>query len=456
MSSELISTERTKKIISLSLPMMGGMASQNVANLIDIYMIGYLGKEALGAVGFASFLYFMTCAIFQGLGTGVQTLVARRIGEKRREEAAYPLMLSLILILFLSFPMSIGLYYVAPMLMDKIQPNSSVRELMLVYFQARVFSIFATATHFCFRGFWNGVQIPKVYLNAILILHSTNITLNFLLIFGGLGIPALGVFGVGLSSSIALYIALISYLYFAVRYAKAFGFHWESFKAVLYESFSGLHKTEYQQLIKLSLPAGLQQFSLLAGFSVFYWIVGHIGTEASAAANVILNINLTGILPLMGFGMATTTLVSKAMGEKHVDMAYQWAWDVAKISVLVILVIAAVIFTFPTQILGIFIKQPEVIAIGITPLRLASIWLLAESVGLIMLHALMGAGATKSTMLVALICQWMIGLPLAYFLGVYCQYGLIGVWIAQGSYRGLQSLCYIYLWMAKKWQKLVI
>jgi Na+-driven multidrug efflux pump len=59
-------------------------------------------------------------------------------------------------------------------------------------------------------------------------------------------------------------------------------------------------------------------------------------------------------------------------------------------------------------------------------------------------------------MLVALICQWMIGLPLAYFLGVSCQYGLVGVWIAQGSYRCLQSCCYVYLWTNKKWQSLKI
>jgi putative MATE family efflux protein len=451
-----ISKERRQEVFKLSLPMMAGMASQNLSNLIDIFLIAYLGKDALAAVGFGSFLFLMSCAFYHGFGSAVQTIVARRIGEGASEYASKSLILSLILIFFTSIPLSILLFYITPFVMPKIQHHSAISALMIVYLQARIFSIFGMASHFTFRGFWNGLQMPKFYMNAVLMLHVINISLNALLIFGFWKIPSFGVSGIGIANSIALFFTLILYISLALKYAKPYGFTWANVKQEIIDTFTFKNIKEYQALIALSLPTSFQQFSLLAGFSVFYWIISQISAEASAAANVILNINLVGILPMMGFGMATTTLVSKSLGQKNIEMAYRWPWEIAQLSMMVILGIASLICLFPREILSIFIHEKDVIEIGVMPLRLASIWLFSEGLGLVLLHALLGAGATRSTMILALIVQWGIGLPLAYLLGVHLGYGLVGVWLAQGIFRVMQALGCAYLWKKKDWVKIKV
>ncbi len=451
-----ISKEKRQEVLKLSLPMMAGMASQNLSNLVDIFLIAYLGKDALAAVGFGSFLFLMSCAFYHGFGSAVQTIVARRIGEGASEYAAKSLIHSLILVFFTSIPLSILLFHVAPIVVPKIQSHPHISQLMVLYLQARVFSVFGMAAHFTFRGFWNGLQMPKFYMNAVLMLHVINISLNALLIFGFWKIPSFGVSGIGIANAIALFFTLILYLMLALKHAKPYGFTLWHFKQELLNTISFKNAKEYRALIALSLPTSFQQFSLLAGFSVFYWIISKISAEASAAANVILNINLVGILPMMGFGMATTTLVSKSLGQKDVETAYRWPWDVTQLSMIVILVIASVICLFPRQLLSAFIHEKEVIEIGVIPLRLASIWLFSEGIGLVLLHALLGAGATQSTMILALVVQWGIGLPLAYLLGVHWGYGLVGVWLAQGIFRVMQALGCAYLWRKKSWVKIKV
>ena len=102
------SNERVRRILALSLPIIGGMVSQNVMNLVDTAMVGHLGKEALAAVGLASFVTFMSQAFLTGLGSGVQAIAARRVGEGREADSALPLNGALICVRMSGFSVSIA------------------------------------------------------------------------------------------------------------------------------------------------------------------------------------------------------------------------------------------------------------------------------------------------------------------------------------------------------------
>ena len=118
--------------------------------------------------------------------------------------------------------------------------------------------------------------------------------------------------------------------------------------------------------------------------------------------------------------------------------------------------VAAPMLVFPRAILGGFIIEPEVVELAVLPLRLTAVWLGAEALSMILMNSLMGAGASGLTMKVSVICQWGIGLPLAYLFGPALGFGLLGVWMAQGAYRVLQALIFFFLWRGRRWMNVSV
>ncbi len=130
-----------KKIILLSLPIIGGMISQNLLNLVDTAMVGQLGAVALSAVGVASFAVFMSQSLVLGLSSGVQAIAARRFDEGNISKAGVPLLSGIIVAIILGLLLTIVIYPFVPLLFSFLNPSSEVAELAVPYWRIRLFAI---------------------------------------------------------------------------------------------------------------------------------------------------------------------------------------------------------------------------------------------------------------------------------------------------------------------------
>ena len=171
-------------MLDLSLPIVGGMASQNVLNLVDIAMVGTLGPVALAAVGLGSFANFMAMALVMGLSSGVQAMAARRKGEGRESEMAVALNGGLLLAIMIGLPILILLLWQAPVLFALLIDDPAVIAEGVPYFEARLYGVFAIGVNFAFRGYWNGISLSRIYLRVVLIMHISNVPISYVLIFG--------------------------------------------------------------------------------------------------------------------------------------------------------------------------------------------------------------------------------------------------------------------------------
>ena len=169
---------RTRRILVLSLPIVGGMTSQNLLNLVDTAMVGALGPAALAAVGMASFLSFMAVAMVIGLSTGVQAIAARRYGEGRFDETAVPLNGGLLLALLLGLPISVVVFVFAPDIFALLNEDTDVIREGTPYLQARCLAVAAVGMNFSFRGYWSAVDQPRLYLYTLLVMHAANILIS--------------------------------------------------------------------------------------------------------------------------------------------------------------------------------------------------------------------------------------------------------------------------------------
>ena len=419
---------------------MGGMMSQNILNLVDIGMVGRLGDSALAATGIGSFTNYLAISFIIGLSAGVQALAARRLGEERHDETAVPLNGGLILALFMGLPMCGAIYLSIPYVYPYLSNDPTVMEQGIPYLQVRILSMVAVGMNFSFRGYWSAIHMTGVYLRTLLIMHAINIFLNWVLIFGNLGAPELGVFGAGLSTTISLYIGTGLYFFFAFRHASDKGFlHRRPSRLMLWQQF------------KLSLPSSLQQLFFSAGLVTLIWIMSQIGTAEVAAVNVLMTFHITAILPAFGLALAATTLVGNALGRGDTDDAALWGWNTAAIAFIYGITLSVVLIPLADPLLGVFLTNAETRQLAYLPMILWALAISFDTAGMVLMNSLIGAGDTRRSMWISVIAQWAFFLPVAYIAGPVLGFGLLGVWVVNAIYRSGQSIVCVQQWAGKHW-----
>ena len=442
----LIDPKRRQQILSLALPIIGGMVSQNVLNLVDTAMVGVLGVAALAAVGMASFANFMASAFITGLSAGVQAIAARRLGEGRALEIARPLNGGLFLAIAIAIPLSAVLIVFADDIFAMLVDDPDVVSLGIPYFQARLAAMAALGVNFAFRGYWNGVNMSKIYMRTLLVMHGSNIVLNWVLIFGHFGLPALGVAGAGIGSAIATFIGSALYFVQGWKLARANGF------------MRGLPDRETTlTMLRLSIPSSAHRRSAVpAGLTAFFWILGRVGTAELAASNVLVQLLLIAILPGLGSGMAAASLVGQALGRKDPSDAMEWGWDVAKLATLGVGLMALLGLFFPDLLLRPFLHDEQTLALARLPLRFLAATMSLDTLGMVLMNALLGAGDNLRVMTVTLVLQWVIFLPVAHVIGPVLGFGMTGVWLAHIGYRSIQAVVFLVIWRSGSWAKIQV
>ncbi|MGB0589247.1 MAG: MATE family efflux transporter [Myxococcota bacterium] len=427
-------------ILGLGLPIIGGMISQNVLNLVDTAMVGTLGDVALAGVGIGAFANFMGQALVMGLGAGVQAVVARRFGEGREASAVEALTAGLLLAGLVAIPLSALLISLAPLLFPFLNPDDAVVATGVPYLQARLLGMTAVGMNFAFRGYWNGINMSSVYLRTLLLMHTSNIVLNYMLIFGAWGAPEMGATGAGVGTAVSTYLGTAYYVFLVTRHARRQEI-----------PLARPSRPVLSAVLKLSVPNGFQMLFFATGLTALFWIIGQVGTAEVAAGNVLINVMLVAILPAVGFGLAAASLVGQSLGRGEVDDAMTWGWDVVRVAVVALSLLGLPMLLLPESILAIFIQSPETLAIATRPLQLVGLFIAIDGVGLVLQNALLGAGASRHVMIVSTSLQWGLFLPVAYLVGPVLGHGLLAIWMAQMGYRGLQSLAYMMLWRGRSW-----
>ena len=436
---------RVSAILLLGLPIVGGMTSQTLFNLVDTAMVGQLGTDALAAVGVGGFVNFLSVALVMGLSAGGQAMASRRKGEGREAETAVPLNGGLVLALILALPAMAVLMAFAGDIYALVNEDPKVIALGVPYFEARLFALLGVGINFAFRGFWNGIGLSMVYLRTLIVMQLSNIVLNYGLIFGAFGLPEMGTTGAGVGSAIATYIGAATYLWMAWRRARPLGF------------LAAMPTRETMvTMVRLSLPSSLQQVFFAGGLTALFWIVGQVGTAEVAAANVLINLTLVIILPGLALGLAAASLVGQALGAGDPVDAHRWGWDVVKVAAVVMAALGLPMAVVPELILSIFITDADTRALAIPPLRLVGIVIAIDSIGMVLQNALLGAGAVRTVMTVSIATQWGVFLPVAWLVGPQLGYGLFGIWVCQTGWRVLHSSILAMFWQRRAWTKIKV
>lgn len=439
-------SNRYRTILSIGLPIIGGMLSQSVLNLIDAALVGRLGEVSLAGVGIGSYANFVAISLILGLSSAVPALVARRRGAGNISESGTPMIWGLLLSLLVAIPLSLVCIHFSANIVGSMSSNPAVQDIAESYFDYRTAAMVAIGMNLSMRGWWNGSKRPWIYFRVLLLTHILNVLVSYCLIFGELGLPRMGAAGAGLGTAIALFSGCFLNLFLAFRDClKQQALHFGE------SPLRGL-----KSILRLMLPHSLQQLMFSLAICVLIWIIGHLGTEEQAIAHVLINLSLFLILPAVGFGVASTSLVSHALGERKFAEAQQWGWDVIRTGLVFMLLLSAPLLLFPDPVLGIFLQTDSLIDQARIPLQLTAIAICADAAAIVLTQALLGAGANRTVLTVTTAGQWCFYLPLAWLFGPHLGFGLLGICAVQIVHRGFSSLIFIHLWKLQRWQQIRI
>jgi MATE family multidrug resistance protein len=317
-----------------------------VMSLIDLAMVGKLGNRAIGAAGLASFSYALVVAFVGGIAPAVQGLVARRRGEGSAEARCLPLNGGLVLALVVGTPLTILCVWLTPFFFSLLSSDPQVTAIGIPFLRILYLSIIASGIHRAFQGHWAGMEKPKVYMAIVLFMVGLNVLLNYILIFGHFGAPALGATGAAIGTVLSLHAGIL--VNFAITY---FRFREDGFLKVKPEA------PLLKRIFKMGMPPTLQQFFFSAGYVVYLWLLGKVGTAELAAGNVLVRISLVLLILATALGIASATLVSRTLGEGDPAGAAQWGWDSGKLGVIAITLLGLPLFLFPRLFLAIFLTD---------------------------------------------------------------------------------------------------
>lgn len=441
----MLTRARVSTISKLAFPVSIALSSTMVMSLIDLAMVRGLGNSATAAVGLSVFSHTLLLAFVAGIAPAVQGLVARRRGEGSTEPICLPLNGGLLTALIVGIPITVIGYFLAPFFFSLVSSDPAVTHIGVPFLRVLYMATVAAGINQAFKGHWTGVEKPKVFMIIVLLMNVLNFCGNYVLIHGRLGFPALGATGAALSTTISLYAGvIINSVLGWLRFRKDGFLTARPQRALL------------ARVIKLGIPAIMQEFFRSAGFIVFYWMVGQVGTAELAATNVQVRVSMVMAILSMSLGSASATLVSRTMGEGDPDGAARWGWDCAKVGIIVITLLALPLVVFPRFFISMFLSDPYAIAVAIRPWQLLMSVIGLGSLIYIFAYTLITVGDGGRVALISMGTQWLIFLPAVYIIGPHLHYGLLQISYVQVIYGTASSALITAIWAQGRWRKIAI
>ncbi len=413
---------RSRELGYLAGPIIAGMASQIVMNLVDTAMVGRLGPAPQAAAGLGSFTFWVLANLVIGIGTGVQATVSRRDGEGDDEAAGSGLDTGLILAVVLGLPIGYGLAQGSGWMMSLLTEDEQVVIGGGGYLAIRLMGLGAVACNYCFRGFYNGVGRSTVYMWTLVAIHACNILLNWVFIYGNLGARPMGVRGAALASVLAAVFGTSVYTILTMVQADIRS-RYKPFR------FRNLVPARVVSMLQLSWPEAVRGILVMLGFLLFLDLHESIGTREAAAGTILINVASAGFLPALGMGLAGATMVGRHLGREEPEEARRMVWLGVRLTMAGLLLPAVFLLLFADPVLALFTPDGLVIEVARPALQLFAVTAVFDVLPIVLTFSLLGAGATRWVAGVQVFQQYILLLPLAWLLGLVLGWGVFGLWL---------------------------
>lgn len=404
----------------------------------DNIMVGQLGTAELAAVSLGNSFVFIAMSLGIGFSTAITPLVAEADGANNAADGKSALKHGLVLCAILGLSLFFIILICKPLMYAMQQPEEVV-VLAMPYLDLVAFSLVPLIVFQAFKQFSEGLSQTKYPMYATIIANVVNIVLNYLLIFGSLGFPKLGIVGAAIGTLVSRAI-MVLYLWMLLKRKKRFMVYVTDF------NFRQIDKRVMKKIIGLGFPSALQMFFEVAIFTAAIWLSGVLGKNAQAANQIALNLSSMTFMVGMGLSVAAMVRVGNQKGLQNFKDLRRIAQSIFLLTLLLEIVFATLFLVgrewLPTMYLDIddVANQADnlaVVGLAAQLLLVAAIFQISDGIQVVVLGALRGLQDVKIPTLITFVAYWLIGFPMSYYLGLHTDFGSTGIWI--GLLAGLTA-----------------
>lgn len=436
-----------KAIFMLSIPMILEMLMESTFALVDIIYVSQVSVNAVATVGLTESVITLLYALAIGLSMAATAIVARRVGEKDQKGAAEAAVQAIILGSLLAILIgAIGIIYPKEIL-SLMGGESELIEEGYGYTRILIGGNITIMLLFLINAIFRGAGDASIAMWTLVLSNGLNIILDPIFIFGLGPIPAYGVEGAAIATTIGRGVAV------AAQFMILF-FGWGRIKLNI-KDFVFRGKVMFN-LVKVSL-GGIGQFLIGTSSWVFLMrIMSEFGSDVLAGYTISIRVMMFTLMPSWGMSNAAATLVGQNLGANQPERAEQSVWMTGKINAWFMAVISLIYLLLAKNIVGLFSQVEDVVNYGALSLQVITAGYVFYAYGMVVTQAFNGSGDTKTPTYINFFCFWVFQLPLAYLCAVYLDWGPIGVFGAITLAEIAIAILAIILFRKGNWKKMKV
>lgn len=399
--------------------------------VIDTAFLGRVSEVTLGAAAIGGVFYLCLVMLGTGFAVGAQIMIGRRNGAGEHYAIGQIFDHAMVILSLLAVVLWFFLDALAPLLLKNVISSEAVLQESLTFLQFRKYGLLFGFLVLGFNGLYVGSTQTKVLSLSTFVMAMFNIILDYALIFGHWGLPAMGIAGAALATNMAEFFAFVFYLTWTIKKQVHIQFHlWRqrSVDMVLLRS-----------LLRLSVPVMFQYFLSFAAWFVFFMIIEQLGETALAASNITRSIYMVLMIPVWGLSVSVNTLVSNTLGRGATQLVIPVIRRVLYIGLIINLFLVLFLWIFPQPLVAFYTDDPHLIEATLPLLRVVAFALIAFAIGMILFSGLSGTGKTLLALKLEVL-SIMFYLVTALVLAVYFNASAPILWMVEVVYFSLMGL----------------
>ncbi len=428
-----------KYMLKLAGPMIITTISFTIMQFVDRLMVSRLGTEALAAILPAGFISFIPASFVVGVYASIATFVSQSLGRGETKDCSSYWWQAIYMGLAYSAVVLAIMWPAAPWVFRLLGHEPEVVGMEVIYLRIMLYANAVGVFVWASNQFFMGIHRPIIMMYAALVGQVVNVAANYILIFGKLGFPAMGIAGAGWGTFIGIMVGA------AIRMAMFLGGDvnrgFQSRRTMRFDS------GKMGDLLRVGLPAGVELMLNVAFWgAILFWLVGKFGKEALAATSAVLSCTHVSIMPVVGLKIALSAAVGKSIGGDRKDVAVKQTGVCLRVALIYMGLVGLCFFIFREALMGVWSSDDKVIGIGVDILICAAIYQVFHAARTIYSGSLRGAGDTLwlaiASALGAVVVLGLGGVLIVEFLP---GLGSLGPWIAA-------TLSIIAVGLANRWR----
>ena len=432
----------SRQLTSLAGPIFIETLLVMMLGAVDTFMLSRYSDNSVAAVGVVNQLMNLVFLLFEVISIGTSILCSQYIGAGRRDKVIQVVGISLIFNLLSGLAISFGLYFFADDLLHMMGLRPDLMSDGLPYMKIVGGFAFLQAISLSLSASLRSADKAKYPMYVSVIVNVLNIIGNYSLIFGKFGMPALGVEGAAISTSLCRFASVV--MLFVILFKK----HIPSFPKELFLPFPWI---ELKNLLKIGIPSAGEHFSYSLSQVVITYFINMISNQALATRTYIVNIVMFTYIFALSIAQGGAILIGHLVGMKKINGAYAIGKRIMRLCTATSVTLSLMTAVFGKHILSMLTSDPWIISTGATILWVEILLENGRALNLFGVNSLRSAGDIYFPVLVGIVVMWGVQVVGSYILGISIGWGLVAMWVVFALDENIRGYIFLRRWNSFKW-----